>query len=189
MNKKNTTAATVFLALLAGLAWALFSGEDAEVAEAKQMRDELFQKAEGMSHDERRANFESLREKTRDFSEDQRRAFGQGMRKFFMKRVDQLLTMSPEERNKELDKWIDRMEERGANREGREGRGNRGGDMTQAERDQRHKQRLDRSTPEMRAKMDRMKDLINDRRADRGLDPLQGGRGMFGPPRGGGGSR
>lgn len=192
MNKKNTITATVILALLAGVAWALFSGEDAEVAEAKQMRDDLFQKVETMSRDERRANFESLREKTRDFSEDQRRAFGQGMRQFFMKRVDKLLAMPPEERNKELDKWIDRMEEWGANREGREGRegrGDRGGDMTSAERDQRRKQRLDRSTPEMRAKMDRMKDLINDRREERGLDPIQGGRGMFGSPHGRGGPR
>jgi hypothetical protein len=44
---------------------------------------------------------------------------------------------------------------------------------------------LDRSTPEMRAKMDRYRDLMNQRRQERGLEPLEGGgRGMFGGGRG-----
>ena len=49
--------------------------------------------------------------------------------------------------------------------------------MTAAQRDQRGKERLDRSTPEMRAKMDRFRDMINDRREERGLEPIEGGRG------------
>ncbi len=184
MNKKLAVAATLILALLAGVGWALFSGEDVEVAEANQMRDELFQKVETMSPEERRTGREAIREITRDFSQDQRRAFGRGMRQFFMKRVDKLLAMPTEEQSKELDKWIDRMEDMRANREARGdgGRGDRGGDLSQAERDQRRKQRLDRTTPEMRAKRDRMKDLINERREERGLEPIEGGRGMFGPP-------
>ena len=38
-----------------------------------------------------------------------------------------------------------------------------------------------RTTPEMRAKFDRFKDMVNERRDERGLDPVQGMRGMFGP--------
>ncbi len=182
MNKKNTLAATIILALLAGVAWALFSGEDAELVEAKQMRDEMLQKIDTLSSEERKSGREAIREKMNNFSPDQRREFGRGFRQFFMKRIDKLLTMPPEEQQQELDKWIDRMEEMRGNREarGNEGRSDRGGDITSAERDQRRKGRLDRTTPEMRAKMDAMKDLINNRREERGLEPIKGPRGMFG---------
>jgi len=176
MNKKHVVVATVILALLAGVGWALFSGEDAELAEAKEMRDEMLQEIDTLSDDERRTQFESLRDKTRDFSEEQRRDFGNGMRQFFMRRVDQLLAMPPEEQNRELDKWIDRMEKARKDREGKD----RGGDMSSAERDQRRKERLDRTTPAMRGKLDAMKDLFNNRREQRGLGPMQGGGGMFG---------
>ncbi len=187
MEKKHVVAATVILALLAGVGWALFSGEDAEFVEAKQMREEMFQEIDTMSSDERRAGRDALREKMNNFSQDQRREFGQGMRQFFMSRVDNLLEMPPREQRQELDKWIDRMEEMRENREprGEGGPGGRGGDMTPAQRDQRHKERLDRTTPEMRAKRDAMRDLMNRRREERGLDPIQGGGGMFRGGRGG----
>ena len=176
MNKKNAITATVILALLAALAWAFFPSEDPKLAEAKQMRDELFQKVDSMNPQQMRAGREAIREKTRDFTQSQRRAFGRGMRQFMMNKVDNLLALPPEQQTQELDKWIDRMEEI---RKNHEPRGDRGANLTQAERDQRRKQRLDRTTPQMRAKMDRMKDLINQRREERGLEPIEGGRGMF----------
>ena len=194
MEKKHAIAATIILVLLAGVGWALYSAEDKELAEAKQLRDEMLNNMDTLTDEQRRAQRDALREKTNNFSEAQRREFGQGFRQFMMQRVDKLLAMPPEEQKQELDKWIDRMEERragGGERGGRgEGRGgDRGGDMSPAERDQRRKQGLDRTTPEMRAKMDAMKDLINQRREERGLDPIQGpgGRGMFGGGRPGGG--
>ena len=186
MNKKNAITATVILALLAALAWAFFPSEDPKLAEAKQMRDELFQKVDSMNPQQMRAGREAIREKTRDFTQSQRRAFGRGMRQFMMNKVDNLLALPPEQQTQELDKWIDRMEEM---RKNHEPRGDRGANLTQAERDQRRKQRLDRTTPQMRAKMDRMKDLINQRREQRGLEPIEGGRGMFGPHHGPGGPR
>ncbi len=187
MKKKHVLAAAVILMLLAGIGWALFSGEDAKVAEAKKMRDEMFQNIENIPPEERRAQFELLREKTRDLTESQRREFGQGMRQFMLQRVDRLLALPPAEQRAELDKWIDRMEDRNKNREAGGGRGDRGrgGDMSSAERDQRRKERLDRSSPMMRAKMDTMKDLINERREERGLEPIEGPGGMFGRGRGG----
>ena len=160
MEKKHVTAAAILLALLAGIGWAMFSGDDAELVQAEKMRDELLLNAEQLSPEERQAQFQSLRERTRDFTEEQKQAFGNGMRQFMLQRVDRLLAMPPEEQRQELDKWIDRMEERRQNNsergaEGR-GRGQRGGDMSQAERDQRSKQRLDRSTPKDRAMRDAM---------------------------------
>ena len=176
MNKKHTLTAVAILLLLAAIAWALLPADDTKLTEAKQMRDELFQKVDSMNPQQMRAGREAIREKMHDLSPNQRRQFGQGMRRFMMKRVDELLALPPEQQAEKLDKWIDRMEEM---RKNHAPPGDRGTGMTQAERDQRHKQRLDRTTPEMRAKMDRMKDLINERREQRGLEPIEGGRGMF----------
>lgn len=189
MERKHLVGATLILLLLAGVGWALFSGEDAELVEMKQMRDDMLQNMEKMSEEDRRASRDEFRQRAESLTEDQRRELGRGFRQFMMQRVDNLLAMPREQQVAELDKWIDRMEERRQNRgdgEGRErgGREGRGGDMSPAQRDQRRKERLDRSTPEMRAKMDAMKDLINDRREERGLEPIQGGRPPFGrPPR------
>lgn len=197
MEKKHVGAAAVILVLLAGAAWALFSGEDQEFIEAKKKHDELFQNMENMSRDERRAEFESLREETRYFSDEQRRALREGGRQFMMQRVDRLLAMPKDQQRQELDKMIDQMEERRRDREangdqgpgGRGGpgggRGDRGGDMSSAERDQRRKERLDRSSPADRGRMDAMKDLVNERREERGLEPINRMRGIGGP-RGGG---
>ncbi|QDS99696.1 hypothetical protein HG15A2_30230 [Adhaeretor mobilis] len=189
MNKKNVILSLAALMLLAGVGWAmgLLGGEDPKVAEAKHLREQLSQDRDKMTESERRASYENLREKTRDLTDEQRRAVWEGGRQDMIQRVDQLLSMPKAERDKELDEWIERSEQRrkewAAN--GDQGpRGDRGADATPAERAQRSKQRLDRSTPEMRAKMDALKDIMNQRREERGLDPVKGPRGMFG---GGGG--
>ena len=179
MKRKHAVTAVVLLALLSGVGWALFSDEDHVVVEIKQKRDELFQKIDTMSDEQRRAEFDALREQTRELSEEQRHEVWKGGRKFMMQRVDKLLAMTKDEQNKELDKWIDRMEERRNNREAR-GDQDRKGPPGGGGRGRSGKGRLDNSSPEMRGKMDAMKDLINDRRKARGLEPIRGGRGMFG---------
>jgi len=194
MEKKHFIAAAIILVLLGGVGWALFSGEDKEFLEVEQKRDDLFQKIDSLTPDQRRAEFEALREQTRDFSDEQKRSLREGGRRFMMQRVDQLLAMPKDQQREEIDKFIDQMEARRNAREanGDEGRGGPGGDrdrgrdLSSAERDQRRKERLDRSTPAMRGKMDAMKDLLNERREERGLAPIEGGgRGMLGPPGGG----
>lgn len=186
MERKHVVGAALILVLLAGVGWALFSGEDAELAEMKQMRDDMLKNSESLSDEDRRATRDAFRERAKNLSEDQRRELGRGFRNFMMQRVDNLLAMPPEQQRAELDKWIDRMEERGKNRGDGEGRGpgGRGGDMSPEQRDQRRKQGLDRTSPDMRAKLDQLKDLVNDRRKERGMEPVKGGRPMFGPPRG-----
>jgi len=186
MNKKHALSALAILVLLAGVGWAVFSGEDAAFLEAKKQRDEMFEKMDTLTPEQRRAEFDSLREKTVNFSEAQRRALREGGRRFMMQKVDNLLAMPEAERNAELDLWIDRMEEgrkSGAGRGGPGGPGRGGppgGDgKPRGGGADRGKARLDRSTPEMRAKMDAMKDLINERRKERGMEPMKGG-GRFG---------
>ncbi|MEM8947047.1 MAG: hypothetical protein AAGD11_17875 [Planctomycetota bacterium] len=185
MEKKHIIVATLIVALLAGVGWALWSGDDAEMVEAKQMQSEMLQKMESMSPDERRESRDNFRQMAQGLSEDQRRQLGEGFRRFFMQRMDQLLAMPREQQIQEIDQLIQRMEERRQSGGGGEGRPDRGrGGGSQAERDQRHKQMLDRTSPDQRAKMDKIKDLINDRREELGLEPMKGGRPPFGPPGG-----
>ena len=92
--------------------------------------------------------------------------------------MNDFFAKSPEEQRQSLDQMIDRMEQRRQRREteGRGGEGRGGGrpDMTPQQRDQRRKQGLDRTTPEMRGMMDAFRDMINDRRQERGLEPIHG---------------
>jgi len=88
-------------------------------------------------------------------------------------RLDEFLSMSPEEQRAELDRRIDMMEENGGGRDANGGGRARGG-----------KGMLDRTTPEMRAKVTQMMGMMNDRRSERGLEPISSPRGMFGPPGG-----
>ncbi|MCH7751145.1 MAG: hypothetical protein IH898_03175 [Planctomycetes bacterium] len=191
MDKKKTAIAAVMLALVVGAGWALgfFDTTDPQVAELQKLLEETFDRMDQMSDEERRSQFQEFRQRVEGLSEDQRRQFfessREGFRQAMVERMDQFFAMAPKEQTNRLDELIDRIEEWRSNRDqaggGRPG-GGRGdmGDMTGAQRDQRSKERLDRSTPEMRAKMDRFRDMMNDRREERGLEPIDGGRGMFG---------
>jgi len=196
MNKKNVAIAAAMLALIVGAGWALgyFDSTDPEITELQKLRDETFDRREQMSDEERRASFEQFREQVDKLTEDQRRQFFESGRERFqqamVERMDRFFEKTPKEQEKELDEMIDRMEEwrknRGDGGGARGGPGGGGRNQSPAARDQRNKERLDRSTPEMRAKMDRFITKMNERREERGLEPVGPGRGMFG---GGGGRR
>jgi TolA-binding protein len=184
MNKKWIAVTVATLLLIVGVGWAAsFLGDrDPKLAELEQMRDERFKQAAEMSDEQRQAQREQFREKIHDLSDDQRRQFFEKSRgqfqQFAMQRMNEFFAKSPEQQRESLDKMIDRMEE---HRQGREARGDgpRGGgnpraNRTPQARDQRRKERLDRSTPEMRSMRDTFRDLLNQRRQERGLEPIQG---------------
>jgi len=199
MNKKQITIATVLVVLALGATWAMgyFASVDQQVAELESMRDEGFKKLDQMTDEQRRDQFRTYREKERELSDDQRQQLRESGRPMFQQmmnqRMDKFFTMSPEEQTAELDRMIDRMKEWRKNREsssndgnsegarGRGGRGWGGREGSTQDRDQRRKERLDRSTPELRGKMDRFRDMMNERREERGLEPSPG----WGGPRGG----
>lgn len=185
-NKMKLIGVFVAIGLSAALALGMFYGTDPQVAELEKMRDENIGRMDQMSENEQRAQRDAFRERIGELSEEQRRQFFESSRPMFQKmmldRMNSFLQLPPEQQKEQLDEIIDRMEERRANRDG--GGGGRGqgagrGNRSEAQRDQRRKERLERSTPEMRAKMDQFKDMLNDRRAERGLDPIEGGRGFF----------
>jgi hypothetical protein len=184
MNKKWTIVTIAALLLIAGVGWAasFLGGGDPQIAELEQMRDEAFQRAEGMPDDQRRAQHDQFRDKIRGLSEDQRRQFFEKssgkFQQFALQRMNDFFAKSPEEQRQSLDQMIDRMEQRrkqgGAEGRGGDGRGGGRPDMTPQQRDQRRKQGLDRTTPEMRGMMDAFRDMINDRRKERGMEPIHG---------------
>ena len=59
--------------------------------------------------------------------------------------------------------------------------------MTDAQRDQRRKERLDRTSPKMRAEFTEFGRRLNDRMKQRGLPPMEDGPGRGGFGGGGGG--
>ncbi len=190
MKNHKLAISAVVITLVVGVGWAMgfFEKTDPQVAELQQLRDENIQKMDQMPEEQRRG----FRDRVEQLSPEQRQQFFDSSRERFqtmmLNRVDEFFALPPEEQQKKLDDMIDRMEERRKQREANGGEGRRGGNrgnMTPGQRDQRSKERLDRTTPELRAKVDRFRDMLNDRREERGLDPVRGFRGMFG----GGGRR
>lgn len=178
MNRKHVFGSVlVCLVLLCG-AWALgwFSGEDSEV---QALLNEM-QNQDQMTDEQRQA----FRERMRSLDDSQRQMlFGsmmQARQAEMQSRVYALSSMPPAQRRAELDKWINDMESRRRSWEGGRGGGgpDRGGggpprgEMTSAQRAQRGKSRLDRSTPEMRATMTQMMKMVNERREERGMEPI-----------------
>jgi hypothetical protein len=193
MNKKRITlAVTAILLVMVGAAWALgmFHRTDPQVAELQQMRDQLFANRD-VPREQRGQQFTEFRQKLESLSEDQRREVWESGQQQFMqmaqKRMDEFFALSHEEQQKRLDEIIDRMvarqKERAQNPQADRGPGGgRGGwqNMTEAQREQRSKERLDRTTPKMRAQFSQFRQMLNDRMAARGIPQDQMGGGFRG---------
>jgi len=193
MDKRKFTIATVMiLVIVVGTAWALgyFRGTDPVVAELQQMRDQMFTNRD-LPEAERRAEWQNFRQRMDSLTDAQRDAFRQssrdGWRQFAEQRMDEFFTLPPAEQQQRLDEILDRMIERQRQREqnptarDRGNRGGRGRNLTDAQRDERRKRRLDRTDPKMRAQFSEFRRMLNERAQQRGLPPMQG----RGPGRGG----
>jgi hypothetical protein len=206
MNKKLTVgvAATILVGLLAAWAFGWFSSShyssDPQVAELEKLRDETIvkqmqfpesprpAKSEAPSAEEQaqRANAEAFRDKVNELSEEQRQSFFERsmpifiekMSEQFDKRYEKLMAMTPDERRKELDIAIDQMEKRAA---AGGGKGGQGGPprMDPQKMDEFRKKMLDWTTPDQRAKFENSIQMLNDRRRERGLQPMGGPGGGF----------
>lgn len=180
MNKRVAVISSLILLLvIAAAAWAYFR-TDPVVAEMQQLQDEMFANRD-LPEAERRAQWDSFRQRMDGLTDAQRGALRSAGRdrweQFAQQRMDQFFQLSPAEKRKQLDEMIDRMENRNRNSNpnaGRGGRGDRGGNMSDAQRAQRGKERLDRTSPKMRAQFTEYRRLLNDRRAERGLPPSEG---------------
>lgn len=165
-------AGALVVALL--LAWQLgwFSSEDKFVAELKTLA------AAPPSDDTRNAMRDLMRSRFEGTTPEQRQAMFEQMAPVFMPMIfqrfeseyDRFMAMSPQERNKELDRRIDEMEKRNPG-----GRGAPfGGNASPAQVDSFRKKMLDWTTPDQRAKFEDGMRMMNDRRKQRGLQPMMG---------------
>ena len=165
---------------LAVLAWAYLhfrTDEEPFVAEIKAlaeepptpenrdaMRDVMRQQFDGKSDEERRQMFEQMAP-----------VFMPIMARRFEVEYDKFMAMTPEERRRELDRRIDAMEEARKNGGGPPGAGGGpgGGTPPSAQQmDEFRKKMLDWTTPDQRAKFESGMQMMNQRRQERGLEPI-----------------
>lgn len=199
MRKRIIKGSIITAAIALVLAWWLgWFHEDPALAEVKAMQAQL--ENPDLSEADFRTAMGQLREKMESLSEGSRRAAWENGRQVFerreMTKIGRILAMPPQQRTKALDDEINSMERRRAqwqqranqaqasNRPGGNqrpgsgtGQSRRGAFQSDEQRISRLKNRLDRSTPERRAMRAEFTKMINQRRAERGLPPMQRGRG------------
>jgi hypothetical protein len=199
MNRKPIigTAAMLILAVMGAWALGWFDGgdysDDPAVAEIERARDEVLAKQDQLTDEEKRAERRALGERASALTPEQRMALWESsaplivplMARQFEQRYDEFMKMSPEEQRRELDERIDEMEERmrsgGGSGGPGAGRGDGGRPPIDAKKaEEFRKKMLDWTTPEQRAKFENGINLFNERRKERGLEPIN--------PRPGGGA-
>ncbi len=182
MNKRKATIGGLVVALLGIAAWAfgLFGGDPA-IAKlhdlGAQMRDTNLTAAQ---RDQLRGEF---RQEIQSLTDAQRHAFFESNRGQWesrtTQRMNEFFAMSKADQTKRLDEIIDRMlkpSTGGQNATNRNGSGNRAG-MTDAQREQRSKQRIENSNPNTRAQSSEFRRMLDQRVQQRGIT-LPPGRGF-----------
>jgi hypothetical protein len=201
MDKRRIVASGLAVLLIGLAVWTcgLFVGSDPAVAELSALRDQMFDR--DLPDVDRQRLRDQFRQRIESLSNDQRRALFAGGREMWMQRAEQRMdaffAMSAEGQRQQLDEMLSRMAARrqergkspnagGPRRQGTTGgsgssRGNRAG-MTEAQRDERAKRRLDRTSPKMRAQFAEFRRRLTQRAERRGINAgeLRGRRGGWG---------
>jgi hypothetical protein len=194
VKQNKVIVAMIAILILAGGAWAfgLFSGTDPAVAELQQMADQAF--GQDMPAAQESEFHQQFRQKMDALTPEQREAFFDANRdrgmQYMERRMNEFFAMPPQEQQKRLDEIIDRMTQpregrppgdgsragRGDGRRSGRGDGGRGGwgNMTEAQRDERSKRRLDHTSPKMRAQFTEFRKKLEARAKERGITQLPG---------------
>jgi hypothetical protein len=181
--------AVAALAVLVAWFYGWFDGkeysDDPQVAALEKLRDENAPKFAAMPEEQRRVEGQEFRKQMEGLTPEQRMAFFESsmavfvpmMAAQFEKRYDEFMALSPEEQRREMDRRIDEMEKGGG--QGGPGGPGRGGppNMDPKKMDEFRKRMLDYTTPEQRAKFENGIELLNQRRKERGLEPVGPGGG------------
>lgn len=185
MSPRKTFIGAATIVVLIAAAWLLgfFGGSDPAVAELQQMADQAFD--DRIPEDQRDQLRDQIRQRIGALTPQQREAFFEASRgQWTMRaeqRMDQFFAMTPAEQQKRLDEMLNRMAQRenrprgenGGNGAERRGRGN-WANMTESQRDERSKRRLDQTSPKMRAQMSEFRKRLADRAKERGITPPGG---------------
>ncbi len=177
MNKKTIGGGvTAILLLLLGAWWMgwLTEQEDPMITQIRE-----FAAAPQEQRDDPAAR-EQFRERMQGMDEEQRAAMFEKMMPIIMPMMmarftaeyDKFMALSPEERNRELDKRIDQMAKNGGPRGGPGGgMGGGRGNMDPKKMAEFQKKMLGWTTPEQRAKMDNGMQMYVNRMKERGMTP------------------
>ncbi|HVT28744.1 MAG TPA: hypothetical protein VHE81_12090 [Lacipirellulaceae bacterium] len=184
MNKRRAIIGAIVVCVLAvGAAWAFgfFHRTDPAVAKLQEISSQLQDR--NLSETQRNQLRGELRDGVRSLNPDQRRAFSDANRGQWMgwaqQRMDEYFAMSKADQQKRLDEILDRMVQaqksresnaNGNNQQAQQNRGRGWRNMTDAQREQRSKQRLDRTTPKMRAQFAQFRQQLQTRAQERGID-------------------
>lgn len=201
MDKRRWIIAVCGLLLCAVGAWGfgLLTSTDPAIAQLQQIGDQMWDN--NLSDSQRDQLRGQFRQGLESMSDDQRRLFFASNRDQWSarmnQRMDEYFTLSKTEQQKRLDEIINRMvqsrnsqqqrQNSGANggRSNDNNRGDRNRNMTDAQREERSKRRLDRSTPKQRAQFAEFRKQLDQRAQQRGvkLDDQWGRGGFRGGPR------
>ena len=177
MNKRKVTLGLVVLLVVVGAAWAfgLFGGADPAVAELQQMGDQMWNR--DLPDGQRDQLRDDFRQRMQSMTDQQRDAFFDANRDQWMgrmeQRMDEFFAMSQADQQKRLDEMLDRMRQPRTGQRPNPGGGDRGGwaNLTEAQRDERSKRRLDRTSPKIRAQFTEFRRRLDDRAKQRGVNP------------------
>ena len=198
MKKIAVATAVLFpIALLAIWVSGGFS-KDPRRAELEQLQARLSDDGKKLPRDEQRKLWQEMRQKMDQLPEEDRqeirREMWQERRVRMEQELDAFFALPPDKQKVELDKRIDQMEkwrkdraarpqgdrgQRSANGRGGNG-GNRGRNASEQERNKWRKRMLDNTDPKQRAQWRAYRDMMNDRRKERGLPERRGGGGRWG---------
>jgi uncharacterized membrane protein len=194
MDQRKIVIGGIAALLVAAAAWILgfFGRTDPAVAELEQMRAQMSD--DNLPDAQRDAVRDQFRDRIRALSDEQRRMFFATNRGQWRGRMEQRMgeffAMSTADQRQRLDEMIDRMHQRRQQRsQTQNANGNRGGgdngrrrgdwaNMTEAQRDERAKRRLDRTSATQRAQFTEFRRRLVERAKERGIHDLSslGGR-------------
>ena len=187
MNKRKGMIGSIVATLvLVAAAWGfgLFGGTDPAIAKLQHIGDQMSDK--NLSDADRDRLRGEFRQQMESMTDQQRSAFFGANRDQWMarsaERMNEFFAMPKADQQKRLDEIINRMNQLSDNqRQGANtGRGSRAG-MTEAQREERSKKRLDNTTPKTRAQFSEFRKALEQRAQQRGVRlPTGGGPGFGG---------
>jgi hypothetical protein len=180
MKKRTWLGVVGSLLLVAIAAWwfGLFGGVDPVVAAIESQRDEMFRSGQQPTEAQRDVFFQQMQ----SLSDAQRQQLFERGRSFMQQRIQQefasFFALSPAEQRKKLDAQVNDIIERRKSGQG-DGFGPPGGrerfaNLSQSQRDEFRKRRLDMIDPKSRAQMAEYREMLNDRLKERGQPPMEG---------------
>jgi hypothetical protein len=185
MDRRKAILGGTVVLVLAAAAWAfgLLGGTDQAIAKLQEIGDKMSD--DNLPEAQRDQLRDRFRQQMQTLSDDQRRAFFEANRSQWearsAERMNQFFAMPQADQQKRLDEIINRMNQprdsqRQAGGRGQNGanannsNGGRGGrSMSEAQREERSKRRLDRSSPKQRAQYTAFRQMLDKRAQQRGI--------------------